>query len=234
MVTRDIVSRPCEDACATVKTARTVEGAPVYRCPGCDSEWIELDERPAPAGSGPSAAPDAVGAGPGRPDAPGAGTAPDVPAVGPAGAMAPAAGMVAPAPGVVHPRLLQTVLDARDIRPLAEFYRALLGLIYAPGDAPHFSGSDEPEWLVLTHHDGTGALAFQADDKHIPPTWPASGVPQQLHLDLTVADRAELENVRLRAETLGARVLLDRTADAREPLYVFADPAGHPFCVFVA
>jgi len=29
-------------------------------------------------------------------------------------------------------------------------------------------------------------------------------------------------------------MLLDRSDDADEPLYVYADPAGHPFCVFVA
>jgi hypothetical protein len=29
-------------------------------------------------------------------------------------------------------------------------------------------------------------------------------------------------------------VLLDRTDDPDEPLWVFADPAGHPFCIFVA
>ena len=27
---------------------------------------------------------------------------------------------------------------------------------------------------------------------------------------------------------------LDRTDDPDEPLYVYADPAGHPFCIFVA
>lgn len=40
-----LVSNPCEDACGTIETDRRVDGAPVYRCPGCDSEWIELDER---------------------------------------------------------------------------------------------------------------------------------------------------------------------------------------------
>lgn len=45
MPARFLVSYPCEDACGEVMTQRTVEGAPVYRCPGCDSEWIELDER---------------------------------------------------------------------------------------------------------------------------------------------------------------------------------------------
>ncbi len=46
---RYLVSHPCEDSCGTLKTQRTVEGAPVYLCPGCDSEWIELDERTEPA-----------------------------------------------------------------------------------------------------------------------------------------------------------------------------------------
>ena len=32
----------------------------------------------------------------------------------------------------------------------------------------------------------------------------------------------------------GAALLLDRSADPEEPLRVYADPAGHPFCIFVA
>jgi hypothetical protein len=56
----------------------------------------------------------------------------------------------------------------------------------------------------------------------------------QLHLDLTVPSVAALERQRTRAEALGAGLLLDRTDDPDEPLYVFADPAGHPFCIFVA
>ena len=45
---RYLVTNPCQDACGTLTTDRTVEGAPVYRCPGCDSEWIELYERTEP------------------------------------------------------------------------------------------------------------------------------------------------------------------------------------------
>jgi hypothetical protein len=37
-----------------------------------------------------------------------------------------------------------------------------------------------------------------------------------------------------RVLTLGARLLYDRFDDPAEPLYVYADPAGHPFCIFVA
>jgi hypothetical protein len=57
MPARYLVLNPCEDACGTLTTDRTVEGAPVYLCPGCDSEWIELDERtdltPQPVGDEP-------------------------------------------------------------------------------------------------------------------------------------------------------------------------------------
>jgi catechol 2,3-dioxygenase-like lactoylglutathione lyase family enzyme len=53
----------------------------------------------------------------------------------------------------------------------------------------------------------------------------------QLHIDYTVSSAAELHRQRERAEALGAEVLLDRTDDADEPLFVFADPSGHPFCI---
>lgn len=135
-----------------------------------------------------------------------------------------------------YPQLQTTVLDATDVRALAEFYRQLLGLQYQPGDEPPADGSaDDLEWLVLTDASGTRQLAFQAVPVLPRVTWPdASGVAQQLHLDLTVPDRAALECQRERALALGAEQLLDRTEDLEEPLYVFADPAGHPFCVFVA
>ena len=63
-------------------------------------------------------------------------------------------------------------------------------------------------------------------------TWPEGPHPQQLHLDLTVPDSDELEVQHQRALALGATLLLDRSDDD-EPLYVYADPSGHPFCIFV-
>ena len=50
MAARWLESNPCEDACGTMVTDEVVEGAPVYACPGCDSRWIELDERTPEAG----------------------------------------------------------------------------------------------------------------------------------------------------------------------------------------
>ena len=55
-----------------------------------------------------------------------------------------------------HPHLQTTVLDATDVRGLAEFYRELLGLRYRPGDEPPAHGApDDLDWLVLTGADGT-------------------------------------------------------------------------------
>jgi len=131
------------------------------------------------------------------------------------------------------PQLLQTVLDTTDARGLAEFYRELLGYRYRAGDEPPEQGTpDAADWLVLT--DGTQRLAFQQVEELPRTNWPdPPGVPQQLHLDLTVGDVEELEQQRARALELGATQLLDRSHDEEEPLYVFADPAGHPFCIFV-
>lgn len=134
-----------------------------------------------------------------------------------------------------HPALVQTVLDAVDVRVLAEFYRELLGWDYRPGDGPPDDDTpDTADWLVLRRPDGGHQLAFQQVDRLEPATWPDPAGPAQLHLDMTVPGTAELEEQRARAEALGADLALDRSADPQEPLYVFRDPAGHPFCIFVA
>jgi catechol 2,3-dioxygenase-like lactoylglutathione lyase family enzyme len=134
-----------------------------------------------------------------------------------------------------YPRLLHTVLDTTRPRELAEFYRQLLGLEYRPGDEPPAGGApDDADWLVLVDHDGARKLAFQAVDRLPRTTWPEHDVPMQLHVDFTVSGAAELHRQRERAESLGAELLLDRSDDPEEPLFVFADPSGHPFCIFVA
>ena len=137
---------------------------------------------------------------------------------------------------MAHPQLLHTVLDAVDVRREAEFWRELLGLVYRPGDeVPAGAGAvDDLDWLVLTHPGGGRVLAFQQVAEQARTTWPSQQVPMQLHLDLTVPGTEELTAQHDRAIALGATVLLDRTDDEDEPLYVFADPSGHPFCIFVA
>ena len=120
---------------------------------------------------------------------------------------------------------------------VAEFWRQLLGYEYRAGDEAPPPGEPDPrgdDWLVLRDANGTARLAVQRVDELPVATWPDAGIPQQLHLDLTVADLAALGTQHDRAVGLGARVLADRSADEAEPLYVFADPAGHPFCIFVS
>ncbi len=136
-----------------------------------------------------------------------------------------------------YPVLRQAVLDCVDARSLAEFYRRLLGYAYRPGDEPPARGQPDPQaqdWLVLLDQGGASRLAFQPVTELPEPTWPGLPVPQQLHLDLTVPTEADLDAQHERALALGARMLLDRSADPEEPLRVYADPAGHPFCIFVA
>ena len=133
------------------------------------------------------------------------------------------------------PRLLHTVIDTTEVRTLAEFYRQLLGLQYRPGDEPSADrGADDVDWLVLRDESGVNKLAFQQVESLTTTTWPEPDVPMQMHLDLTVPTLEKLQRERERAESLGAHLLLDRTEDPDEPLYVLADPAGHPFCIFVA
>jgi catechol-2,3-dioxygenase len=130
------------------------------------------------------------------------------------------------------PELLQTALDTTDARALAEFYRQLLGLQYRPGDEP--TGADDAaDWLVLVDAGGARRLAFQQVERLPRTTWPTHDVPMQMHIDCTVPNVEELRRHRQRAESLGAQLLLDRSEDPDEPLYVLADPSGHPFCVFV-
>jgi catechol 2,3-dioxygenase-like lactoylglutathione lyase family enzyme len=134
-----------------------------------------------------------------------------------------------------YPRLLHTVLDTTRPRELAEFYRRLLGLEYRPGDEPPADGGpDDADWLVLVDRDGVRKLAFQRVARLPRTTWPEHDVPMQLHVDFTVSSAAELHRQRERAEALGAELLLDRAEDPEEPLFVFADLSGHPFCIFVA
>jgi catechol 2,3-dioxygenase-like lactoylglutathione lyase family enzyme len=131
----------------------------------------------------------------------------------------------------LFPQLRQVVLDCTNARALAEFYRELLGFDYRPGDEMPDAAAEN--WLVLRDSDGRPRMAFQEVKDLVPSTWPDPEIPQQLHLDLTVTSIADLDLQQERALRLGARLLLDRSDDQEEPLRVYADPAGHPFCIFV-
>ncbi len=130
--------------------------------------------------------------------------------------------------------LRSVVLDTTDPRRLADFYHRLLGYPYGEGSEPPAGGAaDEVDWLLLEIAPGRLHLAFQQVDELPESTWPTTDVPQQIHLDLTVPDKEVLEEQHRRAMDLGARLLLDDSDDPEEPIYIYADPDGHPFCIFV-
>lgn len=136
---------------------------------------------------------------------------------------------------MTFPSLRQTVIDTTDVRGLAEFYRQLLGVRYRQGDEPPAPGEPDPrgsDWLVLVDASDLPMLAFQQVSELPEASWPSNTPhPQQLHLDLTVPSAADLEEQHTRALALGARLRFDRFDDPDEPLRVYADPSGHPFCI---
>jgi maleylpyruvate isomerase len=128
------------------------------------------------------------------------------------------------------PVLRQVVLDTTDARGLAEFYRKLLGYAYRAGDEPPEAGKDDErghDWLVLRAPDGVTRVAFQQVSYLSQPTWPRDGVPQQLHLDMTVSDKKDLDAQHWRAVDLGARLLLDRSLRFCEYSGAKRDPKMH-------
>jgi catechol 2,3-dioxygenase-like lactoylglutathione lyase family enzyme len=136
----------------------------------------------------------------------------------------------------VIPQVAQVVLDTTNPRKSAEFWRRLLELIYREGHEPPKPSQDDPagrDWLNLLTSSGEPILAFQYVEALPRSTWPDSGVPQQLHLDLTVRSLEELMSAQARVLELGGELRLDQSDRAEEPLLVFTDPDGHPFCIFV-
>ncbi len=69
--------------------------------------------------------------------------------------------------------------------------------------------------------DTTSGIAFQLAPDHLPPRWPDPASSQQIHLDVMVDDVSAAGEAVL---ALGARLL-----SAED--HVYADPAGHPFCL---
>jgi hypothetical protein len=132
------------------------------------------------------------------------------------------------------PHLAQVVFDSTDPRASAEFWRQFLALSYRPGHEAPDMGAEDPNWLNLFTPAGVACLAFQRVDELPVSTWPDPGIPQQLHLDLTVASVDDLMSAHARIIELGGSLLYDRSDSPEEPLQVFSDLDGHPFCVFVA
>lgn len=112
------------------------------------------------------------------------------------------------------------VFDAADLDAESRFWAGVLG----------GTVSAEPDWHMVDL-DGRSAVGVQLAPDHVPPDWP-DGAPQQVHLDLWVDDISEARDTVI---SLGARLL--KAADEGQGLdsfEVYADPAGHPFCLCFA
>lgn len=112
------------------------------------------------------------------------------------------------------------VLDCPDPKELAGFYQALVG---GEVDRPNQPWTLDEDWSTL--HTASGqVLGFQRVAEYQAPSWPDPGKPQQFHLDIAVPD---LDRAQAAVAELGATSL-----DASNEVWrVFADPAGHPFCL---
>lgn len=110
------------------------------------------------------------------------------------------------------------VFDAADLHAESAFWAGILGGRVFEDEAWHTVIDAAGEWRV----------GVQLAPNHIPPEWP-DGTPQQVHLDLHVEDPRSAHD---QAMALGARLLQPAPdLDSDEGHQVYADPAGHPFCV---
>ena len=109
--------------------------------------------------------------------------------------------------------LFGVTLDAPDASALARFYADLLGMEVT------YEGAEG----AMVAGDGR-SLMFQQVSQYNAPRWPDPAHPQQAHLDIAVDD---LDSGETRALALGA----SRLEGGGESFRVFADPAGHPFCL---
>ena len=110
-------------------------------------------------------------------------------------------------------RLHHVIVDCPDPRGLARFYSELLGLPIS---------DDSDDFVVVSLHQQASGLAFQLAPDHQPPQWGDPTRPQQIHLDVMVDDKAAADAA---VVALGAVRLDSSEGD------VYADPAGHPFCL---
>jgi predicted enzyme related to lactoylglutathione lyase len=107
--------------------------------------------------------------------------------------------------------------DAADLAAESAFWARIVGGTVDADD----------DWHTISV-DGSPQLAVQLAPNHVRPEWP-DGTPQQVHLDLYVDDVRAAHD-----EVLAAGATLLKAADdldVQSGFQVYADPAGHPFCL---
>jgi catechol 2,3-dioxygenase-like lactoylglutathione lyase family enzyme len=111
------------------------------------------------------------------------------------------------------------VFDAADLDSESRFWAGVLGgTVDAEDDWHMVFVDDEPR------------VAVQLAPDHIRPERP-EGTPQQIHLDLWVDD---IGTAHEEVMSLGAKPLQSpevNAPDSPDNYQVYADPAGHPFCL---
>lgn len=111
------------------------------------------------------------------------------------------------------------VFDAADLQTESAFWAGILG--------GHVFKDDD--WHSVIDSAGEWRIGVQLAPNHVPPEWPDGTQQQQVHLDLHVEDVRAAHDEAL---ALGARLLQPASdLDAPEGHQVYADPAGHPFCI---
>jgi len=113
------------------------------------------------------------------------------------------------------------VFDADDLESESSFWA---GVLDGTVDA-------EDDWhMVLV--DGHPRVGVQLAPNHVAPDWPDGTPEQQIHLDLWVEDFPSAHD---HVMALGAKVLKPAedgdSGDSGDNFQVYADPAGHPFCL---
>jgi hypothetical protein len=114
----------------------------------------------------------------------------------------------------VRLKLAPVTVDCPDAPALARFYAAITG--------GRVTFEDEG-WAEV--EGPNGAIDFQTAPGHRPPAWPDPSSSMQMHLDFIVDDLDAAEAVVLAAGA--TRYEHQPNAHCR----VYADPAGHPFCL---
>jgi catechol-2,3-dioxygenase len=112
-------------------------------------------------------------------------------------------------------RLSAVTLDCPDAGRLAAFYADVIG-----GRVTNLGG----QWASV--QGPNGRIDFQTVPGYTPPTWPDPTSSIMMHLDFLVEDRAAAE-----ARVLAAGATKYDYQPNSNQCYVYADPAGHPFCL---
>jgi predicted enzyme related to lactoylglutathione lyase len=111
-------------------------------------------------------------------------------------------------------RFPSIVIDCPDPGALAAFYATMLD----------WKSEVQADWVDIRADYGQ-CISFQQVEGYTAPKWPGQEHPQQMHLDVVVADLDTAE---------GEVIALGATKHEHQPgttFRVFLDPAGHPFCL---